>query len=235
MRTASPSLDVAAGMLAETGPGPQTCPAAPRARPRTGRLGPSPPDDGPPGKRIGALAGSGRQVALTPAVHAVITDTFAALQFRRRVAGACRAPGPHSWMKASTTRPERPAPRPPPRRRRSGFAEAWQQQQPDPPVAALPLEDRLALLVEVEWLARQNHRLQRRRRGAFAPLRRPRGRQLPDAAGPRPPPVPPAAHGRVGLRTTSCSSRARQASASPSWPVPSTPRVARTAASAMFA
>ncbi len=54
--------------------------------------------------------------------------------------------------------------------RLSAFADAWQQQQQDPTVAALPFEDRLALLVEAEWLARQNHRLQRRLREAHLRL-----------------------------------------------------------------
>ena len=46
------------------------------------------------------------------------------------------------------------------------FADAWQQQQPDPTVADLPFDDRLTLRVEAEWLSRQNHRLHRRLREA---------------------------------------------------------------------
>lgn len=40
------------------------------------------------------------------------------------------------------------------------FAAAWEAQQADPQVAALSFDERLALLVDAEWLARENKRLQ---------------------------------------------------------------------------
>jgi DNA replication protein DnaC len=50
------------------------------------------------------------------------------------------------------------------------LAEAGQQQQQDPTVTDLPFDDRLTLLVEAEWLSRQNHRLHPRRREAYLRL-----------------------------------------------------------------
>jgi len=40
------------------------------------------------------------------------------------------------------------------------FAAAWQAQQQDPALSGLAFDERLALLVEAEWLARENKRLQ---------------------------------------------------------------------------
>ena len=40
------------------------------------------------------------------------------------------------------------------------FAAAWEAQQQDPTVTALSFDERLALLVDAEWLARENKRLQ---------------------------------------------------------------------------
>lgn len=40
------------------------------------------------------------------------------------------------------------------------FAAAWEAQQADPQVSALSFDERLALLVDAEWLARENKRLQ---------------------------------------------------------------------------
>ena len=40
------------------------------------------------------------------------------------------------------------------------FAAAWQAQQQDPALTGLAFDERLALLVEAEWLARENKRLQ---------------------------------------------------------------------------
>ncbi len=50
------------------------------------------------------------------------------------------------------------------------FADAWQQQQQDPLVSDLAFDDRLTLLVEAEWLSRQNPRLHRRLREAHLRL-----------------------------------------------------------------
>ena len=44
--------------------------------------------------------------------------------------------------------------------RLAAFAAAWEAQQQDPAVAALGFDERLALLVDAEWLARENKRLQ---------------------------------------------------------------------------
>jgi len=44
--------------------------------------------------------------------------------------------------------------------RLDAFAAAWQAQQQDPPLSAVPFDERLGLLVEAEWLARENKRLQ---------------------------------------------------------------------------
>jgi DNA replication protein DnaC len=44
--------------------------------------------------------------------------------------------------------------------RLDAFAAAWQAQQQDPHTTALGFDERLALLVEAEWLARENRRLQ---------------------------------------------------------------------------
>ena len=44
--------------------------------------------------------------------------------------------------------------------RLEAFAAAWEAQQQDPAVAALGFDERLALLVDAEWLARENKRLQ---------------------------------------------------------------------------
>lgn len=43
--------------------------------------------------------------------------------------------------------------------RLDGFAAAWQAQQQDPALTAIPFDERLALLVEAEWLARETKRL----------------------------------------------------------------------------
>src|SRR5206468_8558377 len=43
--------------------------------------------------------------------------------------------------------------------RLDAFATAWLAQQQDPALAAVPFDERLGLLVEAEWLARENHRL----------------------------------------------------------------------------
>ena len=45
----------------------------------------------------------------------------------------------------------------------NGFLEAWQQQQAQPLYQDLPFDERLALLVECEYLRRHNQRQQRRR------------------------------------------------------------------------
>ena len=44
--------------------------------------------------------------------------------------------------------------------RLDAFATAWQAQQQDPALTAVPFDERLGLLVEAEWLARENKRLQ---------------------------------------------------------------------------
>src|SRR5437899_2365517 len=44
--------------------------------------------------------------------------------------------------------------------RLAAFATAWQAQQQDPALTAVPFDERLGLLVEAEWLARENKRLQ---------------------------------------------------------------------------
>jgi DNA replication protein DnaC len=44
--------------------------------------------------------------------------------------------------------------------RLDAFATAWQAQQHDPTLTAVPFDERLGLLVEAEWLARENKRLQ---------------------------------------------------------------------------
>ena len=44
--------------------------------------------------------------------------------------------------------------------RLDAFAAAWEAQQQEPAVAALGFDERLALLVDAEWLARENKRLQ---------------------------------------------------------------------------
>ena len=44
--------------------------------------------------------------------------------------------------------------------RLGAFAAAWEAQQADPALAAVAFDERLALLVEAEWLARENKRLQ---------------------------------------------------------------------------
>src|SRR2546427_13119743 len=43
--------------------------------------------------------------------------------------------------------------------RLDAFAAAWRAQQQDPALAAVPFDERLGLLVEAEWLARENRRL----------------------------------------------------------------------------
>ncbi len=43
--------------------------------------------------------------------------------------------------------------------RLAAFATAWEAQQADPTVASLGFDERLALLVDAEWLARENKRL----------------------------------------------------------------------------
>jgi IstB-like ATP binding protein len=43
--------------------------------------------------------------------------------------------------------------------RLDAFAAAWLAQQQDPALAAIPFDERLGLLVEAEWLARENRRL----------------------------------------------------------------------------
>ena len=44
--------------------------------------------------------------------------------------------------------------------RLDAFAAAWQAQQQDPALTAVPFDERLGLLVDAEWLARENKRLQ---------------------------------------------------------------------------
>jgi DNA replication protein DnaC len=44
--------------------------------------------------------------------------------------------------------------------RLDAFATAWQAQQRDPALSAVPFDERLGLLVDAEWLARENKRLQ---------------------------------------------------------------------------
>src|SRR5438309_5410291 len=44
--------------------------------------------------------------------------------------------------------------------RLDAFATAWQAQQQDPALSAVAFDERLGLLVEAEWLARENKRLQ---------------------------------------------------------------------------
>src|SRR5205085_9033968 len=44
--------------------------------------------------------------------------------------------------------------------RLDAFATAWQAQQQDPALSAVTFDERLGLLVEAEWLARENKRLQ---------------------------------------------------------------------------
>jgi DNA replication protein DnaC len=44
--------------------------------------------------------------------------------------------------------------------RLAAFAAAWEAQHTDPQVSALSFDERLALLVDAEWLARENKRLQ---------------------------------------------------------------------------
>src|SRR2546430_4974877 len=43
--------------------------------------------------------------------------------------------------------------------RLDAFAAAWRAQQQDPALAAVPFDERLGLLVEAEWLAREKPRL----------------------------------------------------------------------------
>src|SRR5438309_11351868 len=43
--------------------------------------------------------------------------------------------------------------------RLDAFAAAWRAQQQDPALAAVPFDERLGLLVDAEWLARENRRL----------------------------------------------------------------------------
>src|SRR5207249_7754868 len=43
--------------------------------------------------------------------------------------------------------------------RLDALAAAWLAQQQDPALAAVPFDERLGLLVEAEWLARENRRL----------------------------------------------------------------------------
>jgi IstB-like ATP binding protein len=43
--------------------------------------------------------------------------------------------------------------------RLDAFAAAWLVQQQDPALATVPFDERLGLLVEAEWLARENRRL----------------------------------------------------------------------------
>ena len=45
--------------------------------------------------------------------------------------------------------------------RLDAFATAWQAQQQDPALSAVAFDERLGLLVEAEWLARENKRLTR--------------------------------------------------------------------------
>src|SRR5258706_11909847 len=44
--------------------------------------------------------------------------------------------------------------------RLDALATAWQAQQQDPALSAVPFDERLGLLVDAEWLARENKRLQ---------------------------------------------------------------------------
>jgi len=44
--------------------------------------------------------------------------------------------------------------------RLDALATAWQAQQQDPALNAVPFDERLGLLVDAEWLARENKRLQ---------------------------------------------------------------------------
>src|SRR2546421_1511956 len=54
--------------------------------------------------------------------------------------------------------------------RLDAFAAAWLTQQQDPALAAVPFDERLGLLVEAEWLARENRRLATALREAKLPL-----------------------------------------------------------------
>ena len=50
--------------------------------------------------------------------------------------------------------------------RLGAFADAWQEQQKNPEIASLVFDERLAMLVDAEWLDRWNKRLARNLREA---------------------------------------------------------------------
>src|SRR5277367_560402 len=52
------------------------------------------------------------------------------------------------------------------------MAAAWEEQQRSPDVVAMSFDERLALLVDAEWMARENHRVGRALKERQAPHRR---------------------------------------------------------------
>ena len=56
--------------------------------------------------------------------------------------------------------------------RMRGLADAWRAQQNDPDAGQLGFDERLGLLIDAEWMHRENKKLQRSLRAAKAAIRR---------------------------------------------------------------